>query len=90
MSNRTLEEWEAEAMEDPAFRAACEKLEPEHQLARLRIQLELANKRAAAWKRAAKWERSYRRAFQGWAIFQQVGLSLRESLNKLPRMEKRK
>ena len=62
--HRTLEEWEAEQMKDPEFRAACEALEPEYQLARLRIQLKLANKRAAAWKRAAKrYRQAHRDAF---------------------------
>ena len=32
-----FEDWEAEQMQDPGFRAAAEELEPAYQVARLRI-----------------------------------------------------
>jgi len=35
--NIQFEEWEAEQMEDPEFRAAAQDLEPAYQIARLRI-----------------------------------------------------
>ncbi len=36
-TNIRFEEWEAEQMQDPKFRAAAEELEPAYQVARLRI-----------------------------------------------------
>lgn len=38
MSNSRFEEWEAEQLQDPAFRKIAESMEPGHQVARLRIQ----------------------------------------------------
>jgi hypothetical protein len=38
MSNIRFEEWEAEQLQDPAFREIAESMEPGHQVARLRIQ----------------------------------------------------
>lgn len=48
-ANIRFEDWEAEQMRDPEFRAAAEELEPAYQVARLRIirgltQEELAEK----------------------------------------------
>ena len=48
-ANSRFEDWEAEQMRDPEFRAAAEELEPAYQVARLRIirgltQEELAEK----------------------------------------------
>ncbi|MCC7355843.1 MAG: helix-turn-helix transcriptional regulator, partial [Anaerolineae bacterium] len=43
-----LEDWEAERMKDPEFRAAAEALEPAYQLARLRILRGLTQKELAA------------------------------------------
>ena len=37
MTNIRFEDWEAEQMRDPEFRAAAEELEPAYQVARLRI-----------------------------------------------------
>jgi len=37
MDNIRFEDWEAEQMQDPEFRAAVEKLEPVYQVERLRI-----------------------------------------------------
>jgi len=39
-----FEDWEAERMRDPEFRAACEALEPEYQAARRKILANLAAK----------------------------------------------
>ncbi len=36
-TNIRFEDWEAEQMQDPAFQAAAEELEPAYQVARLRI-----------------------------------------------------
>jgi len=38
MSNIRFEEWEAEQLQDPAFREIAESMKPGHQVARLRIQ----------------------------------------------------
>jgi transcriptional regulator with XRE-family HTH domain len=38
MSNIRFEEWEAEQLQDPAFREIAELMEPGHQVARLRLQ----------------------------------------------------
>ena len=38
MSNIRFEDWEAQQLQDPAFREIAESLEPGHQVARLRIQ----------------------------------------------------
>ena len=49
--NRNLtirfEDWEAEQMQDPEFRAAVEELEPAYQVARLRIKRGLTQKQLA-------------------------------------------
>ena len=38
MSNIRFDDWEAQQLQDPAFREIAESLEPGHQVARLRIQ----------------------------------------------------
>jgi transcriptional regulator with XRE-family HTH domain len=47
ISNIRFEDWEAEQMQDPAFRAAVEELEPAYQIARLRIMRGLTQKQLA-------------------------------------------
>ncbi len=47
-SNVRFEDWEAEQMRDPEFRAAAEELEPAYQVARLRIMRGLTQERLAA------------------------------------------
>ncbi len=38
MSNIRFEDWEAQQLQDPAFREIAESLEPGHQITRLRLQ----------------------------------------------------
>lgn len=45
--NVRFEDWEAERMQDPEFRAAVEELEPAYQVARLRIMRGLTQKQLA-------------------------------------------
>jgi transcriptional regulator with XRE-family HTH domain len=49
MSTGTIrfEDWEAEQMQDPGFRAAVEELEPAYQVARLRIMRGLTQEQLA-------------------------------------------
>jgi len=47
-SNVRFEDWEAEQMKDPEFRAAAEELEPAYQVARLRIMRGLTQEQLAA------------------------------------------
>ncbi|RLC89368.1 MAG: transcriptional regulator [Chloroflexi bacterium] len=47
-SNVRFEDWEAEQMRDPEFRAAAEELEPAYQVARLRIMRGLTQEQLAA------------------------------------------
>jgi len=42
-----FEDWEAEQMQDPGFRAAAEELEPAYQVARLRIMRGLTQEQLA-------------------------------------------
>ncbi len=46
--NITFDEWEARQLEDPEFREAVAKLEPGHQVARLRIRQGLTQEQLAA------------------------------------------
>lgn len=46
--NITFEEWEEEQLKDPEFCAAAARLEPGHQVARLRIQQGLTQEELAA------------------------------------------
>ena len=46
-TNIRFEDWEAEQMQDSAFRAAVEELEPAYQVARLRIMRGLTQKQLA-------------------------------------------
>jgi len=46
-ANIRFEDWEAEQMRDPEFRAAAEELEPAYQVARLRIMRGLTQKELA-------------------------------------------
>ncbi len=48
IKNITFDEWEARQLEDPEFREAVAKLEPGHQVARLRIQQGLTQAQLAA------------------------------------------
>jgi len=45
-TNIRFEDWEAEQMKDPEFRAAAEELEPAYQVTRLRIMQGLTQKDA--------------------------------------------
>ena len=50
MTNETtirFEDWEAEQMQDPGFRAAAEELEPAYQVTRLRVMRGLTQERLA-------------------------------------------
>jgi len=46
-TNIRFEDWEAEQMQNPAFRAAAEELEPAYQVARLRIMRGLTQQQLA-------------------------------------------
>ena len=46
-TNIRFEDWEAEQMKDPGFRAAVEELEPAYQVARLRIMRGLTQEQLA-------------------------------------------
>lgn len=46
--NIRFEDWEAEQMQDPDFRAITEELEPAHEIARLRILRGLTQEQLAA------------------------------------------
>jgi len=46
-ANIRFEDWEAEQMRDPEFRAAAEELEPAHQVTRLRIMRGLTQEQLA-------------------------------------------
>lgn len=46
-TNTSFEDWEADQMKDPEFRAAVEELEPAYQVARLRIMRGLTQEQVA-------------------------------------------
>jgi transcriptional regulator with XRE-family HTH domain len=61
--NTTFEEWEAEQLQDPKFRAAVERLEPAYQIARLRISQGLTQKELA--RLVGTWQPSIARLESG-------------------------